>query len=90
MSSVQIDADELEDFIKRMQNFECEVGDALGFLRSRFHDLTFNWDDQKRYDFEEEFEEMTRNVQEALSNIHDRQLPRLREIARIIEEYHDA
>jgi uncharacterized protein YukE len=86
MSQAIADPDELDAFAHRLQSYLDQVNEATGQLNQAFGALGETWQDAQRAQFEEQFQELTRQIDVFGANAAD-QIPHLRGLAAKLREY---
>jgi uncharacterized protein YukE len=80
------DPDELETFAHSLQSFIDQINEATAQLNQRFGALGETWQDAKRAQFEEQFQELLRQ-QVAFEANATEQIPQLRALAAKLRDY---
>ena len=80
------DPDELETFAHSLQLFIDQINETTGQLNQQFGALGETWQDAKRVQFEEQFQELLRQ-QAAFEARASEQIPHLRALAAKLRDY---
>lgn len=86
MSSVRNDFEQLRLFANRLNQYLDEIDQANSNLDSAFAELGEAWDDHKRMEFEEVYNELRDMINRFRENAEE-QIPYLNELADKLEEY---
>jgi uncharacterized protein YukE len=80
------DPDELERFAHSLQQFLDSLNDAVGNLNGAFASLGETWQDEKRAQFEEEYNALVQQLMVFDSNASE-QIPYLHALAARLRDY---
>lgn len=80
------DPDELERFAHSLQQFIDSLNDAVGNLNGAFAALGDSWQDDKRAQFEEEYNALVQQLRQFDANASE-QIPYLAALAARLREY---
>ena len=86
MAIVDVEPDELERFAHSLQLFVDSLNDAVGNLNAAFASLGDTWQDEKRAQFEEEFNALVQQLRQFDSNASE-QMSYLATLAAQLHEY---
>ncbi len=80
------DPDELERFAQSLQQFVDSLNDAVGNLNGAFASLGDTWQDEKRAQFEEQYNTLVQQLRQFDSNATE-QIPYLTALAARLRDY---
>ncbi len=86
MSKVQMDTEEVREFVEHLERFKELLNDEVNGLNSHFHNLD-SWQDKKR----DEFSEVLDNLKSTFNEFDEaaqEQIAWLKERIRVLEEYY--
>ena len=86
MAQVNINPDELEQFIRELHNYLEILQNATGRLNHSFETLGGTWQDSKRAQFEETYRELLQ-VLRTFENNANEQIPYLKKLVSIQRDY---
>ena len=86
MAQVNINPDELEQFIHEVHNYLETLQNATGRLNHSFETLGETWQDSKRVQFEETYRELLQ-VLRSFENSASEQIPYLKKLVSIQRDY---
>ena len=86
MAQVNINPDELEQFIYELYNYLEALQNATGRLNHSFETLSGTWQDSKRVQFEETYRELLQ-VLRTFENNANEQIPYLKKFVSIQRNY---
>jgi len=86
MAQVNINPDELEQFIYEVHNYLETLQSATGRLNHSFETLGGTWQDSKRAQFEETYRELLQ-VLRTFENNANEQIPYLKKLVSIQRDY---
>ncbi len=86
MAQVNINPDELEQFIHELHNYLETLQSATGRLNNSFETLGGTWQDSKRAQFEETYRELLQILRAFENNAND-QIPYLRKLVTHLRGY---
>jgi uncharacterized protein YukE len=86
MAQVNINPDELEQFIYELYNYLETLQNATGRLNHSFETLGGTWQDSKRAQFEETYRELLQ-VLRTFENNANEQIPYLKKLVSIQRDY---
>ncbi len=86
MAQVNINPDELEQFVYELHNYLEALQNATGRLNHSFETLSGTWQDSKRVQFEETYRELLQ-VLRTFENNANEQIPYLKKLVSIQRNY---
>ena len=86
MAQVNINPDELEQFVYELHNYLEALQNATGRLNHSFVTLSGTWQDSKRVQFEETYRELLQ-VLRTFENNANEQIPYLKKLVSIQRNY---
>ncbi len=86
MAQVNINPDELEQFVYELHNYLEALQNATGRLNHSFETLSGTWQDSKRVQFEETYRELLQ-VLRTFENNANEQIPYLKKLVSIQRDY---
>jgi len=86
MAQVNINPDELEQFVHELHNYLETLQGATGRLNHSFETLGGTWQDSKRAQFEETYRELLQ-VLRTFENNTNEQIPYLKKLVSIQRDY---
>jgi uncharacterized protein YukE len=86
MSQVNINPDELEQFVHELHNYLETLQSATGRLNHAFDTLGGTWQDSKRVQFEETYRELLQILRTFEGNANE-QIPYLKRLISIQRDY---
>lgn len=86
MAQVNINPDELEQFVYELHNYLEALQNATGKLNHSFETLSGTWQDSKRVQFEETYRELLQ-VLRTFENNANEQIPYLKKLVSIQRNY---
>jgi len=86
MAQVNINPDELEQFVHELHNYLETLQNATGRLNHSFETLGSSWQDAKRAQFEETYRELLQ-VLKSFENNTSEQIPYLKKLVSIQRDY---
>ncbi len=86
MAQVNINPDELEQFVYELYNYLEALQNATGRLNHSFETLSGTWQDSKRVQFEETYRELLQ-VLRTFENNANEQIPYLKKLVSIQRNY---
>ncbi|MCG3701576.1 WXG100 family type VII secretion target [Aliarcobacter butzleri] len=86
MAQVNINPDELEQFVYELHNYLEALQNATGRLNHSFETLSGTWQDSKKVQFEETYRELLQ-VLRTFENNANEQIPYLKKLVSIQRNY---
>lgn len=86
MAQVNINPDELEQFVYELHNYLEALQNATGRLNHSFETLSGTWQDSKRVQFEETYRELLQILRTFENNANE-QIPYLKKLVSIQRNY---
>lgn len=86
MSRVYNNPEEVDYFAAALRHFITDLDGAVANLNSAFNTLGDSWQDEQRYKFEEEYEELLRYLEQFSDNAEN-QIAHLSALARELRDY---
>ena len=80
------DPEELERFARSLQQFVDSLNDAVGNLNGAFASLGDTWQDEKRAQFEEDYNSLVQQLHQFNTNAEE-QVPYLTSLASRLRDY---
>ena len=87
MSQVHANPDDIRDFATRLQACSDNISDEISATSAAFASLGDTWNDAKRAEFEDAFEELRACIQRFSESVCEEQVPHLNRLADHLDEF---